>query len=84
MLRCQRTWSKFQSSVHPSDDTAGDEIVGNPIDQFRVVEFIAGLAVLTRQLQQRRSVHRGSPKRMVRDFAIRIAEVNPVGIQSRA
>ena len=80
----ERARSEFQSAIHPPDDAAGDEIVGDPIDQFRVVQFVPGLTILTRQLRQRGLLHRRSPERMVGDLAIRIAEVNAVGIQSGA
>src|SRR5207248_2249263 len=80
----ERTRSKFERAVHPPNDSACKQIVRGPLDQFRIAEFITRLAIFARQLRKRRSVYGRSPKRMVRDLTIRIAEVNPVGIQSGA
>ena len=35
----ERTRPELESAVHPADDAAGGEIVGDPIDQIRVVQF---------------------------------------------
>ena len=48
------------------------------------VELFDGLTVLCRRAQQVLRVHRRAPERMVRHVTVRLAEIDPIGIERSA
>ena len=80
----ERARAELGGAVHPADDAAGGELVGDPFDQRRVVELFDGLAVLARRPRQLLGVDRRSPERMIGHLAVGVAEVDAVGVQRRA
>src|SRR5439155_25265867 len=68
----------------PPDDAARCEVVGDTLDQLRLVELLHALAVLARRAREIVCVDGGTPERMVGYLAIWIAEVDPVRVQRGA
>src|SRR5438552_7217078 len=77
----ERAWTKFTGTLHPADDTASDEIVGDTVDEQRVVEFLDALAVLPCSSRKASAIDGGTPEGMVGHVAIRVVEVDPIRIQ---
>ena len=63
-----------ERAIHPADDPPGGEIVRDPFDQRRVVQFLDRPVVLARRLRQLPAVDRRPPERMIGHVAIGIAE----------
>jgi hypothetical protein len=80
----ERSRTEFARAVHPSNDAACGEVVGDALDERRLVEILDGLAVLSRRPREMLSVDGWTPERMVGHLAIRITEIDPVCVQRRA
>ena len=76
--------SEFGGAIHPADDTARGQIVGDPLDQRVLVQFFDKLAVFVCHFCQPGPVNRRPPERVIRDFAVRVAEVDTVRIERGA
>ena len=80
----ERARAELAGAVHPADDAAGCEILGDALDQRCFVDLLDELTVLARDARELLRVDRRPPERMIRDVAIRIAEIDAVGIERRA
>ena len=69
----ERPRAELGRAVHPADDAAGGELVGDPLDQRRLVELFDRLAVLAPPRASSLRVDRRSPERMIGHVAIRVA-----------
>ncbi len=72
----ERARAEFARAVHPADNPSSGEIVGDALDQRRLVELLHVLAVLTRHAGELGGIDGRTPERMIRQLAIRIAEVD--------
>ncbi len=80
----QRPRPKLQGAVDPADDAARREVVGHPLDQDVLVQILERQIVLLGQPQEVRGVGQGTPVGVVGRVAVRIAEVDAVGVERRA
>ena len=69
----ERARPELGGAVHPADDTAGDQLVRDPLDQRTLVELFDVLAILARRPRQLTRVHRRPPERMVGHVPIGVA-----------
>src|SRR5207237_3072669 len=75
---------ELRCAVHPADHAVGRELVGNPFDHRGVFERNDYLIVLARRPRQLLRVYLGSPEGMIGHVAVRVAEINAVGVERRA
>src|SRR6266567_2150203 len=80
----ERPRSELKRTLHPSDDTAGGQVVRNLLDQRAILEFLDEMAITVREPRQLRAIHGRSPKWMIGYIAIRIFEPDAIGIKRRA
>src|SRR5579862_4440134 len=76
--------AELRGAVHPADDAAGGELVGDALDQLSLAKLFDLLPVFSRRPRQLVAVHRRPPERMIRHVAIRIAEIDPVRVERGA
>ena len=80
----ERARPEFARALHPADDATGGELVGDAIDERRLVECFDGLAIFACRARELGPVDRRTPERMIGYIPIRIVEVDPIGIERRA
>ena len=80
----ERARTEFAGTLHPADDPSGGELVGNAVDDCQVVQHFDDLAIFARDARKLLAIDRRTPERMIGNVAIRIAEVQAIGVQGCA
>jgi hypothetical protein len=73
--------AELAGTVHPADDAAGSELVGDALDEDAVLELFDDLIVFARGPGQLLAVDRRTPERVIGHIPVGIAEIDAIGVQ---
>src|SRR5579864_6417278 len=80
----ERSWSEFQSTVHPADDATCGKVFRGLLDENGFLAVMKLLSIFSCEARKFAAVDGWSPKWMIGNFTIGIPKMDTVYIQRRS